>query len=79
MKELRLGALGFLILLSVFHLDLVTDVNGFQVLHHPNIIQYYENFFSGSKLVIAMEYAPGVFAYTKFEFTLCFVCTIISV
>ncbi|XP_047247170.1 serine/threonine-protein kinase Nek8 isoform X3 [Girardinichthys multiradiatus] len=30
-----------------------------KLLHHPNIIEYYENFLEDKALMIAMEYAPG--------------------
>lgn len=30
-----------------------------KLLHHPHIIEYYENFLEDKALMIAMEYAPG--------------------
>ncbi|XP_039254767.2 serine/threonine-protein kinase Nek8-like isoform X1 [Styela clava] len=43
------------------------EVQILKVLSHPNIIQYYENFLDGTRLVIAMEYAQGgtLYQYLK--------------
>lgn len=30
-----------------------------KLLHHPHVIEYYENFLEDKALMIAMEYAPG--------------------
>ena len=37
----------------------LNEVNVLSILHHPNIIQYYENFVEDKALMIVMEYAHG--------------------
>ena len=37
----------------------LNEVNVLSMLHHPNIIQYYDNFVEDKALMIVMEYAPG--------------------
>lgn len=38
----------------------LNEVKILKVLHHPNIIQYSENFIENNALMIAMEYAQGM-------------------
>ena len=37
----------------------LNEVKVLSMLHHPNIIQYYENFLEDKALMIVMEYAQG--------------------
>lgn len=41
-----------------------------KLLSHPNIIEYYENFLEDKALMIAMEYAPGIY-FLHSLFSLC--------
>ena len=35
------------------------EINVLKMLHHPNIIGYYDSFTAEKSLMIVMEYAPG--------------------
>lgn len=36
------------------------EINVLKMLHHPNIIGYYDSFTAEKSLMIVMEYAPGM-------------------
>ena len=36
------------------------EINVLKMLHHPNIIGYYDSFTAEKSLMIVMEYAPGI-------------------
>lgn len=38
----------------------LNEVKVLSMLHHPNIIEYYENFLEDKALMIVMEYAQGM-------------------
>ena len=38
----------------------INEINVLKMLHHPNIIGYYDSFTAEKSLMIVMEYAPGI-------------------
>jgi len=46
----------------------VNEVHILSMLHHPNIIEYYENFLEDQAMMIVMEYAQGIMIFFKTVF-----------
>ena len=39
--------------------SILTEIKVLSMLHHPNVIEYYENFLQDKSMIIVMEYAAG--------------------
>ena len=64
----------------------LNEVKVLSMLSHPNIIEYYENFLEDKALMIVMEYAEGMIAFTLkcvyklqdiFTLHIVFICVVI--
>ena len=39
--------------------SILTEIKVLSMLHHPNVIEYYENFLQDKSMIIVMEFAAG--------------------